>query len=79
MRRGSARTPRASLARFRRGVRHYQDEGLRRATSTDTTMVFPGDTEETAVTEFPQPPAPAILRHLAPYGLTRRSAEPVRR
>lgn len=62
--RGSARTLLASLDWFRTGGWHYQDEGLRRgALDRHTTMVFPGDTEETAVTKFPQPPVLTIPRH----------------
>ncbi|WP_280434667.1 hypothetical protein [Nocardia carnea] len=55
--RGSARTPLASLDWFRSGGWHYRDEGLRHGPlDMHTTMLFPGDTEETAVTEFPQAP-----------------------
>lgn len=62
--RGSARTLWASLDWFRSGGWHYQDEGLRRGPlDRHTTMLFPGDTEETAVTEFPQPPVLTIPRH----------------
>ncbi|MFI1463878.1 hypothetical protein [Nocardia carnea] len=62
--RGSARTLLASLDWFRSGGWHYQDEGLRRGPlDRHTTMLFPGDTEETAVTKFPQPPVLTIPRH----------------
>ncbi|WP_280418275.1 saccharopine dehydrogenase NADP-binding domain-containing protein [Nocardia carnea] len=62
--RGSARTLLASLDWFRSGGWHYQDEGLRRGPlDRYTTMLFPGDTEETAVTKFPQPPVLTIPRH----------------
>ncbi len=62
--RGSARTLLASLDWFRSGGWHYQDEGLHRGPlDRHTTMVFPGDTEETAVTKFPQPPVLTIPRH----------------
>ncbi|NKY60278.1 saccharopine dehydrogenase NADP-binding domain-containing protein [Nocardia flavorosea] len=62
--RGSARTLLASLDWFRSGGWHYQDERLRRGPlDRHTTMLFPGDTEETAVTKFPQPPVLTIPRH----------------
>ncbi|WP_330251865.1 saccharopine dehydrogenase NADP-binding domain-containing protein [Nocardia sp. NBC_00565] len=61
---GSARTVLASLDWFRSGGWHYQEGELRTGTTTrHAEMTFPGDTEPTAVSKFPQPPVLTLPRH----------------
>ncbi|WP_051022072.1 saccharopine dehydrogenase NADP-binding domain-containing protein [Nocardia pneumoniae] len=61
---GSAKTVFASLDWFRGGGWHYADGELRTgAAARHDKMIFPGDTEPTAVAKFPQPPVLTIPRH----------------
>jgi short subunit dehydrogenase-like uncharacterized protein len=61
---GSAKTVLASLDWFRTGGWHYQDGEFRTgAAARHGEMTFPGATEPTTVSKFPQPPVLTIPRH----------------
>ncbi|WP_406235772.1 saccharopine dehydrogenase NADP-binding domain-containing protein [Nocardia sp. NBC_01009] len=61
---GSAKTVLASLDWFRSGGWHFQDGGFHTgAAARHAEMTFPGATEPTTVSKFPQPPVLTIPRH----------------
>ncbi|MGW6378789.1 saccharopine dehydrogenase NADP-binding domain-containing protein [Rhodococcus sp. NPDC055112] len=61
---GSAQTVLAGLDWFRSGGWHFQEGGLRTGgAARRAEMTFPGATEPTSVSKFPQPPVLTIPRH----------------